>query len=192
MLISGCCILPGAAAAQNPSVDPDAGSPSGTIYQLPLDGARGDAAPKRAPKKKVPAPVQTDDGGAKRPAPSAIRSENGFGSSTNVPGTATDQSSGSREGAGSGDSSGGDRDDRDGAAAGGQGGSGGQGGGQADSDQRADANPPTASADGSVSPALTSATDDDPSDLGVYALLLCVIAVGIAAGLVTRSRRGAA
>jgi hypothetical protein len=67
----------GFASAQ--SDDPDADSPSGVIYEIPLDNARKDAAPARL-----------RNGAARATAPtgsvSPIRSENGFGSSANVPG----------------------------------------------------------------------------------------------------------
>jgi hypothetical protein len=60
------------ASAQSPE-DPSADSPSGTIYEIPLDDGRGDAAPR-------------GQGGTEAPR-SSIHSENGFGSSSNVPGT---------------------------------------------------------------------------------------------------------
>lgn len=55
-----------------PASDPDADSPSGTIYQIPLDTARDDAKP--------------DKPSSKTPTDSPIHSENGFGSSSTVPG----------------------------------------------------------------------------------------------------------
>jgi type IV secretory pathway VirB10-like protein len=63
------------AAAQAQQDDPEKGSPSGTIYEIPLDSARDDAAP--------PAPTAVPE----EPV-SPIRSENGFGSSSEVPGAA--------------------------------------------------------------------------------------------------------
>lgn len=59
--------LPTAATAQAPRTDPEAGSPSETIYGIPLEEARRDASPRPEPG-------------------SAIRSENGVGSSARVPG----------------------------------------------------------------------------------------------------------
>jgi len=53
-------------AAETPRIDPEAGSPSDAIYGIPLEEARRDAAFEEAG--------------------SAIRSENGVGSSTRVPG----------------------------------------------------------------------------------------------------------
>ncbi len=61
-------LFPQAAFAANaPRTDPEAGSPSEAIYGIPLEEARRDAAP------------DASDG-------SAIRSENGVGSSARVPG----------------------------------------------------------------------------------------------------------
>lgn len=63
--------------------DPEADTPSGTVYQLPLDDARQDAAPGggdssgRDGTANPESPTGTD---------SPIRSENHFGSSSSVPG----------------------------------------------------------------------------------------------------------
>jgi hypothetical protein len=63
-------VLAPAAQAQNPGEnDPDAGSPTGRVYEIPLESARDDAAPQPS----------EDEGD------SSIRSENGFGSSSEVP-----------------------------------------------------------------------------------------------------------
>jgi hypothetical protein len=59
--------LPGAAHAQGPSTDPEIGSPSESVYGIPLEEARRDAAPRGVPG-------------------SAIRTENTGGSSSRVPG----------------------------------------------------------------------------------------------------------
>lgn len=67
-----------------PASDPGAGSPSGTIYQLPLDTARRDAAPAGSGGGGSDG---AGGGGVSTPG-SAIRSENGFGSSAVVPGQA--------------------------------------------------------------------------------------------------------
>ncbi|MEX1142246.1 MAG: hypothetical protein WD993_10485 [Thermoleophilaceae bacterium] len=74
---------PAAAAGDGRPTDPSAGSPAGTVYEIPLDAARGDAAP-RANRQADPA------GPAGSPAADAspIRSENNFGSSSRVPGVA--------------------------------------------------------------------------------------------------------
>src|SRR4051812_27286763 len=76
-------VSPAAAAAQ--SGDPAEGSPSGVIYEIPLDHARQDAAPTRKANRAGGSGGGTStgaDGGAASP----IRSENGFGSSSKVPG----------------------------------------------------------------------------------------------------------
>jgi len=74
------------ANGQPPASDPNIDSPSGTVYQLPLDTARRDAAPT---------------GAGDRSNGSAIRSENNFGSSAVVPGTGppatADQGAGSAQ-----------------------------------------------------------------------------------------------
>jgi hypothetical protein len=67
------------ATAQAQVNDPEKGSPAGTMYEIPLDTARDDAAPPAA-----------DDGGSAPASP--VRSENGFGSSSEVPGVAPEES----------------------------------------------------------------------------------------------------
>lgn len=75
-----------AQAQTAPPSDPSADSPAGVIYQLPLDTARQDAAPR-------PGSSGSDGRGGGTATPtgtggplSAIRSENNFGSSSVVPG----------------------------------------------------------------------------------------------------------
>jgi hypothetical protein len=119
---------PAAAAAQGPSsTDPAAGSPSGTIYEIPLDTARRDAAPRSGPR-----------GGADvRSRTSPLRSENNFGSSSEVPGapgSGSSQASGQPSsagavGGGSAAGAGGRRGSAGGGSAGGGSGGGGSGGG---------------------------------------------------------------
>src|SRR5919199_1822531 len=115
---------PAAAAAQGPSsTDPAAGSPSGTIYEIPLDTARRDAAPRSGPR-----------GGADvRSRTSPLRSENNFGSSSEVPGapgSGSSQASGQPSSAGAvGGGSAAGAGGRRGSAGGGSGsGGGGRGG----------------------------------------------------------------
>jgi hypothetical protein len=75
---------PAAALAQDPGAnDPSAGTPAGTIYQIPLDTARHDAAPR-------PKGGSSTSGGG-----SPLRSENDFGSSSQVPGAGSGSGSGS-------------------------------------------------------------------------------------------------
>jgi hypothetical protein len=122
-------VAPAPASAQGTASDPGAETPSGHVYELPLDSARGDAAPKRSyagdadssdsagardsgtsgsgrpaggsgatsgdgPREDSPAGQDgadpaaggsSDEEDEEHPT-SAIRSENGFGSSSQVPG----------------------------------------------------------------------------------------------------------
>ena len=73
-------LLPAGAAAQSSS-DPAAGSPPSAVYQIPLGKARTDAAPRR----KDAGASNTDASGSK--GGSLYRSENNFGSSSEVPGS---------------------------------------------------------------------------------------------------------
>ena len=87
-VVAATLLVPTAAPAQEN--DPEKGSPSGTVYEIPLESARDDAAP--------PAPSDGEDAAPPAPpAPAAapaeeptspIRSENGLGSSAVVPGAA--------------------------------------------------------------------------------------------------------
>src|SRR5262249_23617357 len=77
--------LQASAAQASPHVqtDPQASSPAGVIYQIPLDSARRSAAPVLS--------VGSHGGGGHGVTgaagdPSSIHSENGFGSSSRVPG----------------------------------------------------------------------------------------------------------
>ena len=79
--------------------DPEADTPSGTVYQLPLDSARRDAAPRTGGGRGgnggaagTDANAGSDADANSNGAPSSeagdspIRSENNFGSSSSVPG----------------------------------------------------------------------------------------------------------
>jgi hypothetical protein len=88
-----CLTAPTPAGAQ--SGDPEAGSPSGVIYEIPLDNARRDAAPTHkggsssSGGKSGGGVAGQDDGGGVRTSQgtiSPIHSDNGFGSSSVVPG----------------------------------------------------------------------------------------------------------
>lgn len=78
------------AAGQPDPVDPETGSPSGAVYEIPLETSRRDAAPtggsSHTTGTAAATPVPLSPGRA------AIHSGNGYGSSTNVPG-ATDPTS---------------------------------------------------------------------------------------------------
>jgi hypothetical protein len=153
--------VPGAASAQ--SNDPSAGSPSGTIYELPLDDARNDAAPRDPSGKSTAGTI------------SPIRSDNGFGSSSAVPGATTAQ-------AGSGGSSG--------ASSGGSPAKSGSSKGKKDAPKR----PGTSSGESRIPVAgvvSAKASGGSPS-LWRSALLLLlgvVVAAGLAAGARTAGRR---
>lgn len=62
----------GGATAQDAIVDPELDTPAGAQYQIPVDTARQDASPRPKPREAV--------NGSK------LQSENGFGSSSKVPG----------------------------------------------------------------------------------------------------------
>ena len=85
--------VPVQAADKRDPIDPEAGSPSGFVYELPADTAREDAAP-------VGAGGSGGSGSSRVP----IHSDNGFGTSSQVPGVSN---SGSKAAGGSGDGKGG-------------------------------------------------------------------------------------
>jgi hypothetical protein len=98
----GVAVLVAAAAAPAPASaqtgDPEQGSPSGVIYEIPLDNARRDAAPTKGGGGKGGSGGGTTSGSSGGGLTSPIRSENGFGSSATVPGvkvTATKTGKGS-------------------------------------------------------------------------------------------------
>jgi hypothetical protein len=97
--------MPAGATAQSAPSDPEADSPSGVVYELPVDRARKDAAPKR---RSSPGGGGNESGGgspgggnggdgssggsggegaAAGESELSIRSENNFGTSSKVPGT---------------------------------------------------------------------------------------------------------
>jgi hypothetical protein len=83
---------PASAPAQQPeATDPTPGSPSGTIYHLPVDTGRSDAAPHPVGKGGKDggtsgSTTSSDDEGT----PGALyRSNNNFGTSSQVPGVAS-------------------------------------------------------------------------------------------------------
>jgi hypothetical protein len=158
-------LLPAAGAAQQPPSDPEPDSPSGTVYELPFDRGRDDAAPRKRGSQ--------DDRDR-----SSIRSENNFGSSTTVPGvddaegeppsstgnTDGDVGSGASGNEDSGEDTGNGGDDDRGDGAGGSGG-GGSGGG-----------PP---------PLTPTSAADEPSGSAVVPMLVLILIVGAAIGLLS-------
>jgi hypothetical protein len=92
------------AHGQTPNNDPEAGSPSGVIYEIPLDAARRDAAPRGSvadgPSAVTTSGSSTTTATGSPASPSAsiassLHSENGFGSSAQVPGLVADRNAGS-------------------------------------------------------------------------------------------------
>jgi hypothetical protein len=85
--LAAAFLLPAGASAQSSS-DPEATSPSGAIYEIPLDTARQQAAPRPSPSGDGAggSGVQSSQGG------STFRSENNFGSSNEVPGASGESS----------------------------------------------------------------------------------------------------
>jgi hypothetical protein len=91
--------------------DPPAGSPAGAVYQLPLEQGRADAAPKGGGGTEAEAGGGTgastggggSGGGGQSESGSLYRSENNFGSSSQVPGAAA---AGAHAGAGGGGAAG--------------------------------------------------------------------------------------
>jgi hypothetical protein len=104
------------ANASSPS-DPSAGSPAGAVYQLPFEEGRSDGAPKGTGGTGAPGggPGGGSGGGSGTGAagggeggePSTYRSENNFGSSSQVPGVGSGGSGGGGENGGSGSGQGG-------------------------------------------------------------------------------------
>jgi hypothetical protein len=148
------------AAAQAQGNDPAAGSPSGTIYEIPLDSARGDAAPRdpsasaaNADQPSSSSPIHSDD--------------NGFGSSAQVPGAPP---AAPVKGSGSGSSSG-------------------KGGGTAkppakrEGGEGASSEPAHTNAEALIRPAARAAA---PSSTRAYALLVFAIGVAVALGIAGR------
>jgi hypothetical protein len=114
--IAALLLLPVGASAQgsqSPASDPEADSPSGVVYELPLEKGRKDAAPRNSARRKA----TEERGGSVRSGgsnSSPIRSENRFGSSSQVPGVDDDR-------ADAGGAAGGSGGDGDGRAGGGSG-----------------------------------------------------------------------
>jgi hypothetical protein len=158
LALLGALPAPGAAAQ-----DPDADSPSGHIYEIPLDDGRGDAAPRRS----------GDDRGSD--TRSSIRSENNFGSSSTVPGAV--EAGGGAEPSGSGDTGGGS--DGDGSGSGG-----GASGSEEDIAEGSVEQPERSAAGGESAPATAAAPPSLPR-----ALLLVGLGVVVAAGLGLAARR---
>ena len=164
VLIVVVALLPAASVAQAPPrTDPSGDSPSGTVYDIPFEDAREDGAPRE--------PKQPSDDGAGTSSPrsstdSSIKTENGFGSSSAVPGATAPESS----------------DEKD-------------TGKKRDKKKSASKRAAQAVANSTAQPAVEAtraATSDGPSEFGTFLLLGVVVAAALGAGLVAvrRRRRG--
>jgi hypothetical protein len=108
-----CITAPAPAGAQ--SGDPEEGSPSGVIYEIPLDNARRDAAPthhgggSKGSNGGSSSAQGGADGGVRtaKGTISPIRSNNGFGSSSIVPGAVAAVAGAATGGGGKGSGGGG-------------------------------------------------------------------------------------
>jgi hypothetical protein len=181
-------LAPSGAAAQSHAApsDPEADSPSGAVYELPLDRARKDAAPRRGGRGSSGGGSSGQgSGGDPAQSDTSIRSENNFGSSSQVPGVSDGEGSNGDDG-GSGAGSGGS-----GGSGSGGNGSGGDGSGGTGSDD------PLAK---SRAEELASRATGNPIGTGggpsngvviplVAGLLLVGAAIGIVAGRRSRTLR---
>jgi hypothetical protein len=149
--------------------DPPVGSPSGSVYVLPLEQGRADAAPKGGGGSGAGGgSAGADGGGASQPseAGSLYRSENNFGSSSRVPGLA---SAGFGAGSGSSGAGGGAASGTAGSSVGGAAGAG-------------------AIASGSIAAAEVSDVGNASPAAGI-ALLVGIGAVAVAVGVLSRRKR---
>jgi hypothetical protein len=157
--------------------DPVAGSPGAAVYQLPLEKGRADAAPQGDGGLAFPG------GGSGGPEDESFyRSENNFGSSSQVPGAGAEtSSSGGSPSTGAGAGGGADGAGNGGGTAQGNGSGSGGGSGASSSASR-----------------LASRSLDPPADTGntslaanvalLGAILLLATGVGVAAARMSRSR----
>jgi cobalamin biosynthesis Mg chelatase CobN len=169
--------MPAGVTAQSQPSDPEADSPSGVVYELPVDRARKDAAPRRGSSRQerndgdsgsagggsgsdsngtgyAPAGDTAGEGGT------SIRSENNFGTSSRVPGADSGRNSGERGEAGAGGAAGGAES---------------SGGGSLESLGR-------------LAPSSAAGATDGPSDSVVFLLLGALLAVGAVVGVVAGRR----
>ena len=94
--------VPSVAAGQGAPSDPEADSPSGVVYEIPAEQGREDAAPKDRTRQSQGETRESQPGGdpsaAGGAAETSIRSENNFGTSSNVPGAGSEDRGGSDRG----------------------------------------------------------------------------------------------
>lgn len=162
--------LPVVVFAADSKVDPQASSPAGAVYEIPLQTARDFGSPGGSGHTGG-----GPGGGGVLPKDSAIKSENGYGSSSQVPGlsasTAQKAQSSSKtakaSASGNGTSSGS-----------GSGASGSGGGGSASQSQF-----PGRNIEGYLNLYARPAASDAPSLTGTYGLVLLIALGGAAAGI---------
>jgi hypothetical protein len=165
-LVSAVLItIPSTAAAQSIPSDPEADSPSGVIYEIPADRAREDAAP-RGDRQRSQGDTGQSGGGSSGGGDSAeisIRSENNFGTSSNVPGAASDRRRSDSTGQGTGGASG-----------------------------ESEGNGTSVAEVAGDTARSTAATTEGPSDGVVFPLIIVLVAAGILVGIVAgrRASRG--
>jgi hypothetical protein len=91
--------LPSTSAAQGVPSDPEADSPSGVVYEIPVERGRKDAAPRRGTTQSQDDGAGGGSSGGDQSGGSgavggtsetSIRSENHFGTSSEVPGVPAD------------------------------------------------------------------------------------------------------
>ena len=170
--------VPGTAAAQ--SNDPSPDSPSGKVYELPFDSARKDAAPRH------------NGSGAPSGGPvSSIHSDNGFGSSSTVPGTTAGTGTASEQNPASSQSSGGASTSSQGSGGSGGKSGGGKGGGGS---SRTSKKPPAAAGESQIPVAgvvREAAAGGSPSlwRSGLLLALGVLVAAGLAIAARVASRR---
>jgi hypothetical protein len=165
--------LPVVVFAADSKVDPQASSPAGAVYEIPLQTARDFGSPGGGAHAGG-----GSGGGGVLPKGSAIKSENGYGSSSQVPGlsasTAKAETAKVRSGGGS---STGKR------ASGGSSASGSGSGGSATGTQGDTSDSTGAHAPQAPTISARNASSDAPSLTGTYGLVLLIALGGAAAGI---------
>jgi hypothetical protein len=90
--------IPAGAGAQSLPSDPESDSPSGAVYEIPVDRARKDAAPRQDSSQQSDS-GPTEGSGDAGEGDTSIRSENNFGTSSSVPGAESEEGAKRRDGA---------------------------------------------------------------------------------------------
>ena len=155
--------LPSGAAGQGAPSDPEADSPSGVVYEIPAEQGREDAAPKDGTRQSQGETRESQSGGGSSAGgatpETSIRSENNFGTSSNVPGTGSEDRLGS------------DRGD--------------EGEGRSGRQRDESSSVGDVASDAARS---TAASTEGPSDEIVFPLIVVLVAAGILIGMVASRR----